>query len=70
MTTEPFYTSVRFWTALLTPIVAALLPALVEKLPFVGTLSAEQWVALFAGGVVSGVTFIIARTLRNVKRVI
>ena len=70
MEPEKFYLSVRFWVAILTPLFSALLPVLVEKLPFIGTLSVEQWVALFAGGVVSGLTFVIARTIRNVKHVL
>ena len=67
MEPEPFYTSVRFWVAILTPVFSALLPGLVAQLPFVGTVSPEQWVALFAGGIATGVTFVIARTLRNTK---
>ena len=67
MEPEKFYLSVRFWVAILTPIFAALLPGLVAQLPFVGAVSSEQWVALFAGGIVTGVTFVIARTFRNTK---
>jgi len=67
MESEKFYLSVRFWVSLLTPIFAAFLPTLVEKLPFVGIVTPDQWVALFAGGIVAGVTFVLARTFRNTK---
>ena len=67
MEPEKFYLSVRFWVAILTPVFSALLPGLVAKLPFVGAVTPEQWVALFAGGIVTGVTFVVARTFRNTK---
>ena len=64
---EAFYLSVRFWVSLLTPVFAAFLPAAVAQLPFVSVVSPEQWVALFAGGIVAGLTFVLARTFRNTK---
>jgi len=67
MQPEPFYKSVRFWTAVLTPIFAAVLPGLIARLPFVGTLTPEQWTALFTGAIVAGVSYIAARTVRNTK---
>ena len=62
---EQFWKSIRFWTMVLGPIVSALYPYVLEQLPLVGQLTPAQYTALFAGGIVAVVGFIIARTLRN-----
>ena len=64
---EPFYTSVRFWVAVLTPVVAALLPELVKAVPFLADLKPENVTAVVASWVVVAATYILARTFRNTK---
>jgi len=64
---EPFYVSVRFWVAVLTPVVVALLPLAIEKLPFLADLNPDNVTAVVASWVVIAVTYIVARTFRNTE---
>ena len=66
MTPEPFYLSVRFWVSVLTVPVSLLVTYVVQQLPF---LQVDQGMAteFFAGFVVMGITFVLARTFRNVE---
>ena len=66
MQPEPFYLSIRFWVAVLTTPVGLIVTYLMSQLPF---LQIEPGMAteFLAGFVVLGITFIIARTLRNSK---
>ena len=62
---EPFYVSVRFWVAVLTPVVVALLPLAIEKLPFLADLKPESISVVIAAWVVTFLGYIVARTVRN-----
>ena len=63
---EPFYLSVRFWTAVLSPFVAVGATYVVQHLTFLQISQAEA-TAFFASLIVLAVTYILARTVRNTK---
>lgn len=64
---EAFYLSKRFWTAVLTPIVAAGLGALVQAIPEAQALEPGAVAAVVGAAFASGVGYIIARSARNTK---
>lgn len=66
MTPEPFYISVRFWVTILTPLVALGVTYIAQHLPFL-QIDSTQATEFFAALVVSGLTYVIARTFRNTK---
>lgn len=62
---EPFWLSVRFWVSVLTPLLAALLAATAESIPFLNKLDAAEIAVFMAGLIVSGLGYVLARTFRN-----
>lgn len=67
MQAEPFYTSIRFWTSVLTPVIVALIEYVGQSVPAVKQLPTEIVTTIAASVVVMAVTFVIARTVRNTK---
>jgi len=49
----PFYKTVEFWTAVLTPVLVVLWPMVVTALPFLSVLTPDQVTAVIAGGIVA-----------------
>jgi hypothetical protein len=64
---EPFWQSIRFWTAVITPLVAVGVPYLLQLLPVPVAVSQEQVVAWAVSVVIAAVSFIASRTVRNTK---
>lgn len=67
MDKEPFYLSVRFWVAVLTPVLAALIEIGAKYIPGLSQLPQDVLTTIIATLVVSAVTYVVARTLRNTK---
>lgn len=68
MTPPPFYKRLEFWTAVLTPIIAALWPAVIIKLPWLATLTTDQVTIILAGGLVALITGVGLFTYGSIKR--
>ena len=49
----PFYKTIEFWTAVLTPVLVVLWPLVVAALPFLSVLTADQVTVVIAGGIVA-----------------
>ena len=49
----PFYKTIEFWTAVLTPVLVVLWPMVVTALPFLSVLTADQVTVVIAGGIVA-----------------
>jgi hypothetical protein len=49
----PFYKTIEFWTAFLTPVLVVLWPLVVAALPFLSVLTADQVTVVIAGGIVA-----------------
>lgn len=64
---ETFYLSKRFWTAVLTPIVAAGLGALAQALPEAAALDPSTVATVIGAAFVAGIGYILARSARNTK---
>jgi hypothetical protein len=63
---EPFYKSVRFYVSVLTPIVAALVAAYSDSIPWLESLDQAALNTWLAGLVLTAVSFVFGRTFRNV----
>lgn len=63
---EPFYVSVRFWVSTITPVIAALVSAYADRLPWLSSLDQVALNTWLAGLIVTAVTFVLGRTWRNV----
>ena len=63
---EPFYKSVRFWVSVLTPIIAALISAYSDSIPWLESLDQVALNTWLAGFIVTAVTFVLGRTWRNI----
>lgn len=62
---EPFYLSKRFYTALITPIIAAGLGALVKVLPEAAALDPSTVSMVIGAAFAAGIAYILARSARN-----
>ena len=49
----PFYKTIEFWTAVLTPVLVVLWPLVVAALPFLSVLTPDQVTVVIAGGIVA-----------------
>lgn len=63
---EPFYKSLRFWVSILTPIIAALVSAYSDNIPWLESLDQVALNTWLAGFIVTAVTFVLGRTWRNI----
>jgi hypothetical protein len=67
----PFYKTIEFWTAVLTPILVVLWPLAIAKLSWLSVLTAEQLTLVIAGGIVAIIVsltgFAVMRHLRAAR---